>query len=365
MTKKNDDQGSAIEGKAIPQRIGRQGFKHFTKVMRAMKDRDVAQAAEAIRILRLNQFPTPDHVRRTIYMTVGRERARVLSNHAYWKEKKLRDGLDALMNTADTAYVDVCRHDAALTAFSSPKGDFQDHIEHTVGNPAQKDVMAFCAAAAAIVDTTRRIRESRSDIKSEIEVTIDECFGNEAAEFIKDLRNNLSHGSVVIPGWVITSDGQGISGAMAFQVDDLLSFGEWKSEAKRYIAQATDGKINIVEPIRAYFKMLTAFHTRLLDLFALNVTDAEQDYFEIEDTSRRWGNRQAVKVLVSQIGQGKNPYKYLHRYFKPEEIREIRRRPDHSVEQVQSIISLRSVEADCDDELRIMIYKLFGVPADS
>src|SRR5690606_33657588 len=97
------------------------------------------------------------------------------------------------------------------------------------------------------------------------------------------------------------------------------------------------------------------------DLLARHKTEAEKDYYSIEDSYHRFASNLWAKLLVTQIGKNKNPYDFLHRFFNEKEVREILRRPNNSKEQVEYIISLRSVETACDDELRKALYKLFQV----
>ena len=62
---------------------------------------------------------------------------------------------------------------------------------------------------------------------------------------------------------------------------------------------------------------------------------------------------------------GNNPYEFLHRFFDPETLREILRRPSNSKEQVDFIMALKAAEIDWDDELRDMMCRIFGVAGNS
>jgi hypothetical protein len=81
---------------------------------------------------------------------------------------------------------------------------------------------------------------------------------------------------------------------------------------------------------------------------------------------RKWEYRQFIKIaLQPALANGTDPYQHLHRFFEPAAVRQILSRPRHSVEQVEHIISLKADQADCDDQLRSMLYKLFGVATQS
>lgn len=334
------------------------------EVLRIKQQQEEKIAEQIIDYLNRKELPTRDDIRNAINFRVGGQRQRILRHHVYWKERQLRLGLESLIRAAHQAYVDICRHDAALGSLARGK-DFQDHVDHTVGYTAQKDMMAYCSLAIGVHDTLRRICKVRPGLENEIRKIADECFDCDVTYFVKDLRNNLSHGSVVIPKWEISSDFRNLSGSMKYEARELLSFGDWASESTRYVSNANSGTINLSTVVGEHFKLLEDFDRKIQDLFAKNVTHAERDFFEIEDSYKRFARTQWAKIMIGQIGKNRDPYDYLHRFFEPETVREILRRPRHSKEQVDFIIALKAAEIDCDDELRHLLYEKFGVTDDS
>ena len=151
---------------------------------------------------------------------------------------------------------------------------------------------------------------------------------------------------------------------MSYPVAEMLESKHWKDSAS-FISNAADSELRLSEVVGVHFRFLQDVHVKLKDLFARNVSEAERDFFQIEDSYKRYCRRQWTKVLVNQIGSDKDPYEYLHRFFDPETIREILRLPRHSKEQVDFIIALKATELDCDDELRNMLYRKFGVTTDT
>ena len=291
---------------------------------------------------------------------MGEERQDLLRHHVYWKERQLRLGLDSLIRAAHQAYVDICRHDAALSSLARAM-DFEDHADHTVGYAAQKDMVAYCSLGVGVLDTLRRIERARPDIKDKIRSISEKCFNRDVTFFVKDLRKNLFHGSVVIPRWQVSRDWQNLSGSMMYDKQKLLGFGNWNAKSKEYVSKVSGREINLASVVREHFNLLETFDRRIQHLFAGNVSAAENDFFEIEDSHKRIQRRQWAKILISQIGKEKDPCEYLHRYFDPETVRKILRLPRHSKEQVDFIIGLKAAELDCDDDLRHLLYKTFGV----
>ena len=339
-------------------------MSNLIEILRNEQQRKENIDEQIIEYLNRKELPTPDEIRNVINLRVGGQRQRVLRHHVYWKERQLRLGLESLIRSAHQAHVDICRHDAALGSLARGK-DFADHVDHTVGYASQKDMMAYCSLVTGVRDTLRRVKKVRPDIEDEIRNIQTQCFDNDVTIFVKDLRNNLSHGSVVIPRWRISSDFRNLSGSMNYGARELLSFGKWKSGSKIYVSNANGGTMNLASVVGEHFKLLDEFDRKIQDLFAKNVTDAERDFFEIEDSYKRFAQKQWAKIMIGQIGKNKDPYEHLHRFFKPETVREILRRPRHSKEQVDFIIALKAAEIDCDEELRRLLYEKFGVTDDS
>ena len=334
----------------------------FKELIRSQEKRDEEIGKRARAFLRSKNIPTPDDLREAINSCVGDRRQELLRHHVYWKERQLRLGLESLIRAAHQAYVDICRHDAALGSLARAR-DFEDHVDHTIGYAAQKDMVAYCSLGVGVLDTLRRIKKTRPDIKDQIRRISNECFDHNVTAFIKCLRINLFHGSVVIPKWEISYDwqGQDSSGAMTYEKQELLGFGDWNAKSKEYVSDVTDGRINLASVVREHFNLLNAFDREQQDLFARNVSAAEKDFFEIEDSHKRIRRRQCATILISQIGKDKDPYEYLHRFFDPETVREILRLPRHSKKQVDFIIALKAAELDVDDDLRCLLYAKFGV----
>lgn len=317
------------------------------------------QNHEAKVVLEKSVFPTTVGERQLICSLSLTDFPTVIASHKFWREHKLREGLFALISTAQGACMDLKKHEAALTAISLGNRRSHEHIELTIANPFQKEVMAYCAAAIGIIDNIRRIIKLRPDMEHKVVELLKCCFDTELQDFIKDLRNNLSHGAVVIPAWAINYGPDGANGIMRFESKELLLLGEWSGKSTKMMREKTH--MHVGEIILGHSKSITNFHNGIQDIFARNISEAERDYFDIVDQRARIQRAQMTSFLVQQIGKSKNPYEHLHKFFEPEHLRHILRLPKHSKEQVDLIIELKSVEMDCDDGLRLALYKIFSV----
>jgi AraC-like DNA-binding protein len=198
----------------------------FSKAQEHKNERDRVVADQAKAILAVGELPTPDNVIDVIRSRVGNARSELFRQHAYWKEHKLRRGFDALVSAALAAHLDLCRCEAALAAYADNNDSFEGHIDHTVSTPAQKEVMAFCAAYAGTIDTLRRLKVARPELAESIDELRLHATGSAEFTFLLDLRKNLSHGSVTVPDWSVQSDFTTTSGTMRFSGQELLAFGD-------------------------------------------------------------------------------------------------------------------------------------------
>lgn len=349
-----------IEG-ANDQRAGLQFLRAHLSREQDRQEREDAAIAEA---LESGAVPTPEPIVRKLVWHVRRER--LMRHHVFWKERKLRNGFDALVEASLLAHVDLVRAEATLTAYASRHGDFENHVAHTVENPAQKEVLAFCAAYVGTIDTLRRIRKARAELAGDIDAIRIAATDKIEFRFLKELRNNLAHGEVTMPGWrVTTSFGKGSAGtvgAIDFSASELLAFGEWTADVRAFLAEKDkDGfPISAVTAICAHG--LSRFRADLALLFARNPSSAERDYFAIQDLGRRLLHRQSLKLFFRSIAErGIDPYPHLQKFFDAETVRSILRYPPHSAEQVEYIIKLKEADTQCDDDLRLILYKIFGV----
>lgn len=316
---------------------------------------------EAIRNgLRKGSLPTAEPIVRALVWRV--DRPSLMRDHVYWQEHKIRAGFEALVSAALSAHLDLTRAEAALTAYAISADGFGDHVQHTVENPAQKEVMAFCSAYVGTIDTLRRFTKRRADIWDAIEAIRTSTTGDIEFRFIFELRKNLSHGSVVVPYWSVMRDGAGTSGKVHFSVSELLAFGSWGADVKSFLQSKGDKSFSISEITAHCSTGLAKFRRELNILFERHKTDAERDFHAINDFARRIGSRQMNLLILKAVAdKGVDPYPHLHRYFSAEETRRILEYPPHSAEQVGYIVRLREASVDINAEALALLYRLFGV----
>ena len=351
--------------KNIPSSEDLEKLREMANTMSMQKQAAIKQS---IAYLKRNKLVTSAEVRQTINSILGEERQEVLRYHVYWKEWALRQGLESFIRAAHQASIDISRHDAALGTLAAAQG-FQDHIDQAVRYAAQKDIVAYCALALGVRDILAEIKKSRSDISDKIAQIENRVFSADVSQFIRKLRNNLVHGRVLVPYpyWRISwSGGQKKStGSMMYWKKELLESGNWDPPSRNFIESTSGKKVQLSAVVREHFDLLNRLGTEMQDLFARNTSEAERDYWEIEDSHKRDVRTQWTNILVRQLPKGKSPYDYLHRFFDSETVREILRHPHNSKDQVDFMMTLKSTEINWDDDLRKTIYRLFGISEDA
>lgn len=313
----------------------------------------------AAQFLASGQIPTPLEIKEIINRSIGTERTLLLSNHKFFKECNLRRGFDALVASANAAYTDLLKLEVTIAVHSSNVED-DGLMDYVVTDPIQKEVIAFCAAVYGIVDVTRRIKSARPDFVQELNKLHTDLIAEKKPDFIFDLRRNLSHGSVVIPSWTVTTDRNGSRGSIDMSVAILLKEGKWNADTISYFKLQNDGQIDLKLEIEQYLRALTRYADKVRSLFFSAPSAEEQDYYEIVDSFNRRNRTQFLRILLGQFKNMNDPANHLRRYFTDEQVRSIKRLPLGSRDQVDLMIAIKSVEYEIDAELKNEIYGLFA-----
>ncbi len=291
--------------------------------MTAKRQAEAAEDFNVVAILQQATFPTPPEARRIIDRRAGNARQRLLVHHAFDKERRLREGLEALVNAANAAYVDLRRHDAALTAMARQHQAFDGRVAHVVENPVQKDLMAFCVAGLATVDVTRRLETARPELAEAMNTIVTENFANGVSEFIKKLRNNLAHGAVAIPGWVITK-AEGIDGSMAFNLESLFSFGDWTERSRVYAKSKVKGDtldvMDVCGDCAEVFSELKRKKPALSESFlaAEQISQVIEDHSPHQTHDINW--EMAVQFATENLKWEKSTKEYWPRYLQAKKL---------------------------------------------
>jgi len=311
--------------------------------------------------------PVSDEVLEKLVGVVGDEHESIMSLHPghdiEGKIKSLQTVLDTyrrshadLMTRLDE--FDVASKDGTL--FYRPRGaELKKHEEG-----CRKEIFALSSAAAALVDHARRVTKC---------VTIpqfDEIraknFDSGQHVFIKELRNELNHLTFHEAGWSINIDwsnrdaGAMQSSHFEFKSATLLRNGKFNAEAQKYI-RGQEERIDVRNLFETYGKSVSNFYAWVLPEIEARLPAKVQDYRRCIRVRMAHLKRSTYRLLLAQVTPETDLNSHLSEYLTPEEWEEINALPDHSKQRIDRIIEIVDEDGACDDELRGLVYKAFGL----
>ena len=229
----------------------------------------------------------------------------------------------------------------------------------------QKDMFAACAAAESVIQHAQRVR--RSVPEAEYKVRCSSVFDMPQQSFIKQLRNNLVHVGFIEADWLVryhfgTEDKRATPKESAFQFSraELLA-GEFTGDARAYVEKMGE-KIDVEVLFEDYGKRVEEFYAWLEQRIEGHLPQELADYRSCADEHRRASGRTAYRLFLNTwINWKVDPYEHLRDYLTTDQMREVGHMPARSLEQVNRIIELADKHRIVDEELRGLVYRLFGV----
>lgn len=334
-------------------------FSDFVNSLQSEKERR-AHRCDDLR-QHIKNSPVTAEVRDAIQWLGPTEQEDVLTHHpGYILDRKL-NSLWSMLAVFQEAHIALVEQVENLHAFSKteamhlPEGRAMlDHIEVRL----RKELVAFSAAAAALEAFSRRVNSSFK-VNNYCE-QIATMFDLHEHQFVKELRNVICHQEFPYVHWQI-SYGPSAHADFILPTRSLEAMGSFKAGSLEFLKRWPDG-ICLRSLADTYAERVTSFYTWLRDQMDKESSAVLDDYRSILRTCRANAVRCTFRVIWQQI-QGKevDPYKHLHRYLFPDDLKAALAMPVRSKEQVDFIIARADEHGACNDEIRQKIYQLFGV----
>lgn len=218
-----------------------------------------------------------------------------------------------------------------------------------------KEVFAAASAAKALVDHARRLNSAVCVAEYEFRCN---ALASDAQAFIMKLRNGLSHVAWIDSNWSIKHGDAGRTTHFTYDKAALLQRNDWNAPAKRFIESSTT--IDVRTIFCRYADELNEFYGWWLNEVERILPDAAQDYSRCLSAIEKAANHQAQKFILSlAVERNVNPYDHLHRYLTQAELQEVMDLPRGSRRQIDRVIEFVDEFGVCDDELRLLVYRLF------
>jgi len=222
----------------------------------------------------------------------------------------------------------------------------------------RKEIFALSSAAATLVALTRHVKK----IIPEFDEVRAKNFDGGPHAFIIELRNQLNHVKFLESDWSIKNVGPRQTSHFEFKAAKLLRDGDFKG-AKTY-PQGQQAPIDIRELFETYGTSVRNFYAWLMPEIESRLPAEVKDYRRCIRERQAFLVRSWYRILFTQVVTAQTDlYGHLQEYLTPEEMKEIDAMPQRSKQQIDRIIAIVDEHGACDDELRGLVYKAFGLVA--
>jgi hypothetical protein len=307
-------------------------------------------------------IPVPDEILQEIaWLGPGRQ-TDVLTHHPGSRIARKIESLWTVLDVFELAHADLQAHLETFNAFSlSPE------MGRTRGKQAlmaiesavKKELMAFSAAASALVEHARRANQAAPVLQ--FKEQRNNIFHGPEHRFITSIRNLISHEAFPSVGWQIQLGDTRTTDFVMSSSALLLTEG-LHAEARQFI-ESCGKQIHVSRVAASYSERVRAFYKWYKEALDEARPTALTDYQRIVKQCRIVSKRNWYRLLAHQaMSANANPYEHLDKFLLPEQVEVALKMTHRSKEQVDFIIGAADEHGACDDELRAMVYRLFQVP---
>lgn len=333
----------------------------FFALLRRQKEQE-AMRRDQLKVL-VSQVPVSSELLDELIWLGPNERSEVLSNHPGQRIDRKLQSLWEMVAIFSAAQNDVVNQLDAFHSFCLSGEMYLPASRHKldeIKRALNKELVAFAAAAGALVYFARRLR-SESGLP-EIKHALDAGFDKNEHDFVIGLRNVICHEHFPDIGWQIEHGRD-----KEKRTDFILSVQRLKQQAvlsasaNAYVDRFPEG-ISLRALVDSYAHRVSAFYSWYQEACSQSVPVALEDYRRVVNACRANTSRATYRLLLTQyLSRNIDPYQHLHKYLLPHQLEEAMRLPFRSRQQVDYIIQIADEHNACDDELRSMIYRLFDV----
>lgn len=327
----------------------------FISFLRGHHKREERRRSELSQLVKT--VPVPDEVLHEIMWPYHE----ILQHHPGYATAQKLIALGGALELLDQTHKDLLSQIEEFHTFSLARG-FASRAKRKALDGThlrvRKELLAFSAAAASLVDHARRLNVALpiKDLSTHRARHVDQV----EHQFVIDLRNLISHGQFPSTSWQIdylptrTTD-------FVLPSRGLLESGELTARARAYVQRAGE-RIYVRRLADSYISKIKRYYDWYRKTIEEELPAPVVDYRRCERICRLGSARSGYKlVLTEALNRKVDPYEHLDRYLLPHELEAAKKLPHRSMTQVDYIISVADEYGACDDEIRGIIYKLFGV----
>jgi hypothetical protein len=333
----------------------RELFDLFAKHQAEQRRQELAQVTAS-----LQTVPASEQVLEELCALSPQDALRALRTHPGYEMHRNLESIETMLRVFHRALADL---DIAVNAFPAlgpvEMRRERESLEAEISVTVNKEILAAVGASQALVDYSRSARkllpEQLFDQKRS------EIFDDDEHALVKGLRNLLSHVRHTTADWQTTYSPEGRVTCFKIDTETLLVEAELNSAAQRFLA--THGQIlNVSGLLSSYAERVDRFYGWLLPELEHRMPEAVVEFRRCEVAVKLHHARQSYKLLVGLWQQAKvDPYEHLPKRLTNEQCLRALELPQRSKVQVDYIISCVDLKGICDEELRLLVYRFFGV----
>lgn len=286
----------------------------------------------------------------------------VLFNHPGHSIQRKLESLWRMLAVFEGAYGDVVRQLDAFDAFSrSDQMRLPGRSAHLqpIETALNKELVAFSAAAGALVYFSRRLRSEAGMPSSDS--MLEKNFDPAEHKFVIALRNAICHVDFPDVSWRIEYRDTKVASDFVLSLPSLRQHGELPEAAMAYLSQCPQG-VRVRSLVTSYSDRVLSFYSWYRDAIEGAAPPRLLDYRRVVKAWKAHSSRTMHRVLLNQfLARNIDPYEHLQKYLTPAQIEMAMALPFRSKAQVDFIIEAADEYQACDSELRAMIYRLFGM----
>lgn len=333
----------------------RELFNLFAQHQAEQRSQKLAQVTASFQTL-----PASEEFLEELCALSPQDALRALRTHPGYNMQRNLESIESMLGVFHRALTDL---DIAVNAFPAlgpaEMRTERESLEAEVSVRVNKELLAAVSACQALVDYSRRVRKLLPD--GLFDQRRSEIFDHDEHVVVKGLRNLLSHKRHNTADWQTTYSREGRVTRFKIGTETLLAEAELDSAAR--LALAAHGEIlDISDLLSSYAKRVDSFYGWLLPELEHHVPKAVVEFRRCEEAVKLHHARQSYRLLVGLWRQAKaDPYDHLPKHLTSEQLAEALKLPHRSKVQVDHVISCIDRNGICDEELRGLVYRFFGV----
>ncbi|WP_156904584.1 hypothetical protein [Desulfovibrio aminophilus] len=333
-------------------------FKYFIRIDKDRRKKIIKELQLAVQ-----KPPVSDEILKRIEWLGPTEIEDVLRSHPGHILDEAIKSIFIALDIFNRSWRDLCNAINEFNSFSCEKKF--SHRENKnkildIQSNVMKEIFCISSSALALIAASQKF-ESKMFVKGYREKIESRFINNKEHIFIKELRNNLNHGCIKEAEWCISYREGEKATSFRFSTKELLYEGEFNSLAKDYIKSCGE-YIDVKLLFDSYVQSINSLYSWLKG--NINNTHGElADYKRCIAAHRTNSIRCFWQMLFVQqfIPSKIDPYKYLADYLSDTELAEVSALPHRSKLQVDRIIEIVDKYNACNDEIRLLVYQLFGL----